>query len=210
MRIAAVLTLLLVTGACAGPRTAAARVQPGPHLQTDEFSANPMDVDTIESADVEVVADNRDIGWDLVVFEPQLRVFFDRGTDDEGEIDIFQDGGLTAAVSLAEFTYMHDISPRSFNAARKGWAIGPAFGIGLTAPASTSSEGMSKASGAPVLLLSAGIRGQFQLQATDKGWEDDDVPTLALEVGYAYGVTADENVDNSDDSAIYVGFTVDL
>lgn len=43
--------------------------------------------------------------WGLRFFEPKIRVYVDTGTDDEGEVDIFDDGALTATVNLAELRW---------------------------------------------------------------------------------------------------------
>ena len=152
------------------------------------------------------LAERRRLRWDITVFEPKVRVFFDTGNDGVGEIDIFDDGGLTAAVNFAEFTYMSIIN------AENEWTAGPAFGIGLTAPAGGSDDGSTNASGAPVVLFSLGLRGEFPF-GEKEAYKDQEPTFLALEIGYAYGITSSEDVAGSDeagDGAIYIGFSLEL
>ena len=86
-------------------------------------------------------------------FDPSARVFFDSGSDDDDEIDIFDDGSLNLTVQLASLYF-----PQRFgiSEAYDNWSWGPVIGAGLGQPAKDSEDGSEDASGAPVVLGSAG------------------------------------------------------
>lgn len=138
-------------------------------------------------------------------FQPKARIYFDIGTDDANEIDIFRDGALVPTVNIAEaYIPFHfpELGPITFP---DGWTIGPAFGFGITAPADDSDDNTENASGAPVLLLSAGILVEFPVAVVDN---KSQAVSLGIEFGYVIGFTTQEGLDDIDDSAIYAGLTL--
>jgi hypothetical protein len=80
--------------------------------------------------------------------------------------------------------------------------IGPAFGMGLTAPAKDG-EGANadEASNAPVLLLTAGMLGAVPLNKQTM---------IGIESGFAWGISADEGLADADDTAVYVGIALKI
>ncbi len=148
---------------------------------------------------------------EIGVFRPKARIYFDTGDDDPGELDIFQDGALAPTINMIELnlnnTFREDrigkdpdtgedfVKPGSLL-----WGFN--FGGGINAPAGSSSDGTTSSS-APVLLLSGGLQLQYRL--------DTETPAeVGAEVGYAWGITADESFGDVDDGAIYVGFTIGI
>lgn len=141
-------------------------------------------------------------GADFKLFKPSLKVFFDTGNDDPGEIDVFNDGSLSVSLEMVNFVYRYDTELVFNNApdSTKLW-IGPSIGVGITSPADDSEDGSEKASDSPVLMLSAGgfLEYDFSKQTS-----------FLLEAGYALGITSDEGFDDITDGAIYVGLTFDF
>lgn len=88
------------------------------------------------------------------------------------------------------------------------WVLGPRFSVGITGPASDSEDGTVDASGAPVLYLGLGL--YMDLFKGDRKPNSNEGVGVRLEAGYIWGVTADEDIGDADDSAIYVGMTVFL
>ncbi|MCP3902857.1 MAG: hypothetical protein GY715_04400 [Planctomycetes bacterium] len=120
--------------------------------------------------------------WQFRIFQPKLRIYWDTGSDDPGEIDLFDDGGLTATVNLAEVRlnwsfnkYFADKDGKLLRTGTAGddplrvepsrWSCGFAFGAGITSPADDSPNGMSMASSAPVLLLTTGAYLEYDLSS---------------------------------------------
>jgi hypothetical protein len=87
------------------------------------------------------------------------------------------------------------------------WILGPRSSIGITGPA-TGGDDDEEASGAPVLYL--GIGAYMDLFKGDRKPNSTDGVGVRLEAGWMRGITTDEDIDNSDDSAIYVGMSVFL
>lgn len=87
------------------------------------------------------------------------------------------------------------------------WVLAPRFAVGMSTPADDSEDGSASASGAPVVYFSASLVADFQKGGTVG--EDDGVG-VRLEFGYMYGVSSDESFADADDSAVFVGMTVNL
>lgn len=140
------------------------------------------------------------------LFKPSGRIFFDTGSDDDGEVDIFKDGSLTASISLVElyWPYSH-IAADELDADKTGWnwRLGPTLGMGITGAADDSDDGSEEASGAPVVLFTAGALLEFPIVEGSRS-------IVGLEGGYAKGFSADEGLDDNDDGAWYVGLTIDI
>jgi len=135
---------------------------------------------------------------ELRFFDPSARVYFDTGSDDEGEVDLFNDGKLNISVDLVSIYVPWRLGKSSFY---DKWSWGPVIGAGLGAPAKDSEDGSVEASGAPVVLFSLGGMMQYRLESG---------PSFSFEAGYSRGFTSDESVDDSDDSASYVGIRINV
>ena len=165
-------------------------------------------------------------------FSPSARLYFDTGTDDKNEIDVFEDGKLSPAITLAEiyFPYgrwknWHKLDPNSvtnplsdkeekkisyFNQ----FLFGPTFGIGITVPPEDAERGVKinngdeisepASSNAPVLFLNAGFLLLFPLD------NSNNPSTLGFEFGLTRGYSTDDSIDNKDDSAIYAGLVFNI
>jgi hypothetical protein len=155
-------------------------------------------------------------GPQIRVFQPKLRIYFDTGSDDPGEIDLFRDGSVAPSINFAEI-YWPLKYPRWLG--QPNWRWGPNLGFGISAPAADSSDGTNTASSAPVFMISAGFQLEFPLGGggvdeaagvEDAGTASSLVKetTLGLEVGYAHGFSADEGLTDADDGAVYVGLTL--
>lgn len=88
------------------------------------------------------------------------------------------------------------------------WILGPRFSIGITGPAGDSEDGSEQASGAPVLYLAAGI--YMDLFKGNREPNSTEGVGVRLEFGTIWGVTADESIGDTDDSAVFVGLSVFL
>jgi len=141
-------------------------------------------------------------GPDFRLFKPSLKIFFDTGSDDEGEVDIFSDGSLNVSLDLVNFIYRNDTGLKFANAL-EGTTLwwGPSLGVGITSPADDSADGNEKASDAPVLLMSAGLFLEYDFSENT---------SFLLESGYALGITSDESFGDKTDGAIFVGLSLDF
>lgn len=123
-----------------------------------------------------------DFNWGWRFFQPKSRIYFDTGSDDEGEVDIFDDGALTVSVNVAELRLDLSSVEHAYNEAgewvpehfkRSDWSWGFNFGLGIGAPAEDSETpeamGGERASNAPVLLLTGGIYFEFGLGTSELG-----------------------------------------
>ncbi len=139
-------------------------------------------------------------GWKAHIMQPSLRMYFDIGTDDADEIDIYNDGSLLPTINFLEL--YRPIYVKGFLLdPSKEFSVGPAFGFGITAPAGDSPDGSEQADDAPVLLLSAGVLASVGITKNI---------SVGAEVGWAWGFSADEGLNDISDSAIYVGLVLNL
>ncbi|MEO0515180.1 MAG: hypothetical protein AAF086_07795 [Planctomycetota bacterium] len=163
----------------------------------------------------------------LRLFQPTTRIYFDAGDDDDDEPDIFDDGSLVPVITLAEVRFTNYLFPATAKQAGKEdsynlndktpWSWGFATGIGATIAAESGED-----STAPIVLATAGMFLEYDLsgfgktKADYKKWTEvtdalglpNSGPTLGLEAGWVYGLSADENFEDKDDSAWYIGLTV--
>lgn len=159
--------------------------------------------------DGEIQKDTRRLFGDIYFrpFLPKTRYYFDTGSDDENEVDIFKNGSLAPAVDFINIFYPLNLNPQKGLGKYIGddWLFGPAIGLGITTPASgVDDAGNSVNSSAPVVLLSGGLELDIPVGKRDD--EDGGEPNyIAVEVGYAHGISTDEELDNIDDGAVYVG-----
>lgn len=159
------------------------------------------------------------IGPTFRVFEPKARVYFDTGWEAPDKLNIFHDGSLVPSINFLEL-FWRQRWPNGLG--HRDWRWGPSFGAGISSQAGNSTDGTLRASGAPVLLLSAGLQTEFPLstwqlsQFRQSGYFNPEVereliaaaPTAGIEFGYALGVSSDESLDYSADGAIYVGVSL--
>lgn len=134
----------------------------------------------------------------LRFFDPSARIYFDTGNDDPNEIDIFHDGNLNLTVDLASIYFPWRLGRSEYF---DDWSWGPVLGAGIGAAAKDSEDGSMEASDAPIVLFSGGLMLEYRLQGG---------PSFAFEGGYSRGYTTDESVDDSDDSALYVGLRINV
>jgi hypothetical protein len=131
----------------------------------------------------------RDRDWyaDWGYFEPKVRAYFDTGTDDPGEVDVFQDGALTPTVNFASFYAYRKAALRTESgrpsASAGTEASGPEggegkrtgdtlnsirygfnAGIGISSPAGDSPDGTADSSDAPVVVVSMGVLLDLQMR----------------------------------------------
>ena len=132
-------------------------------------------------------------------FNPSARVYFDTGNDDPGEIDVFNDGGLNPTIDFAA-VYL----PWRFGHAAyfDDWSWGPIIGVGISAPTNSAEGDSDQSSDAPVVMVSLGIMLEYEIA--------EGGTSLALEFGRAIGFSADESLDDSDDSATFVGLKINV
>jgi hypothetical protein len=131
-------------------------------------------------------------------FDPSARIYFDLGSDDEDEIDLFNDGGLEPGLTFAAVSFPWRIGRAP---AYDSWSWGPEASVGISAsPQKVDGEGESS-SGAPFLLVSVGIGLTYKVSKSS---------SFGVEAGYAIGFSTDEAVDDNNDSAFYVGLKVNI
>ena len=151
--------------------------------------------------------DYHSLGMKARVFKPSARVFFDTGSDDKNEIDIFKSGTLDVSLTFLELYfpsgYWFADTKDPTKVAMKSWRFGPALGFGSTGPGNDSEDGEKKA-GAPVVLLTAGFLLELPLGISENKKEQ----IVGLEVGYAQGISTDEGFGDTCDGAIYAGITL--
>jgi hypothetical protein len=140
-------------------------------------------------------------GFDFRLFKPSARIFFDTGSDDAGEIDIFKDGNITATIDIVNLVYRWNTGWNFPNNPKSTLWYGLSGGLGISAPADDSDDGTEQASNSPILLTTIG------------GFLEYDISTktsVLLEAGYAWGITSDESFGDKTDGAIYVGLSLDI
>ena len=127
-------------------------------------------------------------GFDYRVFTPSLRTFFDTGTDDAGEIDLYENGTLGLSLNFVSLDYMW-----VFNKIN----VGPSLSLGLSSASGSGTDDSA------VFFWGAGLR------STLKG--SSNVP-ISLEIGYMQGISADEKLDSTqrDDGAVYVSIDIPI
>ena len=140
-------------------------------------------------------------GFDFRLFKPSAKIFFDTGSDDTDEIDIFDDGSLNASIDLVNLIHRYDTGADFYNTPDSTLWWGPSLGAGITSPADDSADGSQTASDAPVLLLSLGLF--FEYDVSNK-------TSVLIETGYALGLTSDESFGDKTDGAIYFGLSLDF
>lgn len=132
-------------------------------------------------------------------FDPSARVYFDSGTDDPNEIDIFNDGGLSATIDFASIYLPWRFGRSKFY---DSWSWGPMVGLGISSPAKDSKDGTSDASDSPVVLASLGLLIEYKL--------NDEGAAFGVEMGKAIGFSSDESFGDNNDSATYVGLKISI
>jgi hypothetical protein len=137
-------------------------------------------------------------GFGYRFFTPSARIYFDSGTDDPGEIDIFNDGSVSATINILEFILRRPANDFFQPSGDDRIYWGPALGFGITTPARDSDDGAVEASDAPVFLISAGLFVEIALSGDDKR-------SIILEGGYTTGFSTDEGLSDNSDGAFYVG-----
>ncbi len=127
-------------------------------------------------------------GFDYRVFTPSLRTFFDRGTDDPGEIDLYDNGTLGLSLNFVSLDYMWVFEKVN---------VGPSVSLGLSSASGSGTDD------------SAIFFWGFGLRTTLKS--STNVP-VSFEIGYMQGISADEGLDSTqrDDSAIYVSIDIPI
>lgn len=127
------------------------------------------------------------------LFDPSARIYFDTGSDDTDEVDIFDDGSLNATIDFASIYFPFEL----FESAQE-FTFGPNIGIGISGPAQDAEDGSMQASSAPVFLTTVGLSFNYEIGDTEN--------VLSFEVGKAFGYSTDESFGDNKDSANYVGF----
>lgn len=147
------------------------------------------------------------LGPTLRIFEPKARVYFDTGWEAPDKLDIFHDGSLAPAINFFELFWQNSWGDYG----QPDWRWGPCIGLGISSVAGDSEDGSLSSSGAPVLMLSAGLQCEFPLASRRTHFAPVDrslLPTAGVEFGYALGISSDESLDYSADGAIYVGISL--
>ncbi len=131
------------------------------------------------------------------LFKPSPRVYFDT-EDNEIEADIFNDGEISATI---DFISIYTPLRLGRNESYDPWAWGPIISAGIGTPSNSED---TEGSGAPVVLLSAGM--QLRYTVTSVGNQ----PSFAFEHGMAWGYSADEAFNDKEDKATYFGIRIDI
>lgn len=166
---------------------------PAPYIESPPPDAAPIDDPTL--------------GPTLRIFEPKARVYFDTGWEAPDKLDVFHDGSLAPAINFFELFWQNSWG----NYGQPDWRWGPCIGVGISSVAGDSADGTLSSSGAPVLMLSAGLQFEFPLASRLSHYTKIEralLPTAGVEFGYALGVSSDESLDYSADGAIYVGVSL--
>lgn len=135
---------------------------------------------------------------ELRFFDPSARVYFDTGTDDPNEVDVFRDGNLNVTVDLVSIYLPWRLGRAEFY---DRWSWGPVVGAGIGAAAEDPESGTTNASSAPVVLLSAGGMIEYKLESGT---------SFAFETGYSIGFSSDESLGDINDSAVFVGIRINV
>jgi hypothetical protein len=125
------------------------------------------------------------VGLNHQWLKPGTRIYFDDGTDDPGEIDLFKDGRL--GINLDVLTISLDLQ----------WK---ALTVGFFGSGGISSANSDSASDPVVAIIAGGI------VITPRG------SPFRLEAGYMQGFSADERLNGSqrDDGALFFGVSFDI
>lgn len=119
--------------------------------------------------------------WGYQILKPATRIYFDTGSDDPGELDIFKDGSIGVSVDFLNISYDWGITDEL--------TIGGFFAGGIS---STTSDTDHSA----ILMWSAGVAVGIK-----------DMP-FAFEAGVLQGISASETLSDKTDTALFVGISL--
>ena len=130
-------------------------------------------------------------GLDLALLQPGSFAYFDTGTDEEDEVDLFVDGKLGTTVQLIGADAIAYSDRR--NRVRVGLNFG--VGIGTSNEAAPTSDNAAATKSTAVLMLTTSVVADF-------------AKVFRLQAGWIQGVSTREKVGSRDDSAVFVGITL--
>jgi hypothetical protein len=131
-------------------------------------------------------------------FDPSARIYFDLGSDDEDEVDLFNDGGLEPGLTFASVSFPWRIGR---SPAYDPWSWGPEASIGISSSPGTAKVEGESSSRAAFVLVSVGLSLSYKVSPKS---------SFGFEAGYAVGFSTEEAVDDNNDGAFYVGVKVDI
>ena len=115
------------------------------------------------------------------ILKPSTRIFFDTGSDDTGELDIFKDGHIAVSVDFLTISYDFALS--------ENVTIGAFVAGGI-------SSSTSEADRSAILMWSTGIALNVR-----------DMP-FSFEAGILQGISASETLSDHTDTALFVGISL--
>lgn len=137
-------------------------------------------------------------GWTTSFLQPSLRYYYDYGSDDPGEVDLYNDGNLVPTIDLVEIYRPYSL--KNFFLGGRDLIVGPSFGLGLSGPAKDGTGDNAQTTGnAPVVVFTAGAI--IGIPVGKNG------ALVGIEGGHAWGASFDEGFADSDDYAVYVGIS---
>ena len=175
---------------------------------------------------------NEPWNYEVRIFKPCTRVYIDTGSDDDDEVDVFNDGSLVPSLTFAELFFpISGVwekegvsgSQAAIGPGEKEWRLGLTVGLGLSSPADDgvinnddetdeaddkagTKEVIDEASSAPVVLGSIGLLFEVPIGKQSNNMKN----TIGFEAGYAFGVTSSEKYDDINDSAVYIGLALNI
>lgn len=135
---------------------------------------------------------NRQYRVDLTFIQPGSFIFYDRGTDDEGEVDLYKDGKLAIAVQLAGADFGWSPPSRKIR-----FGVNGGVGVSSASTGSTSQDGEGGSRSGSVLMMSGSGFIQFK-------------NLFRYEVGFMRGISALEGLSGTQrsDTALFFGVTL--
>lgn len=115
------------------------------------------------------------------ILKPSTRIYFDTGSDDTDEVDIFKDGKLGVSIDFLTLSYDYGVTDE--------------LSIGFFAAGGISST-TSEADQSAILMVSAGIAVGVK-----------DMP-FSFEAGILQGLSASETLKDNSDTALFVGISL--
>jgi hypothetical protein len=148
---------------------------------TTKSETTPPKTDEIPPGEVRDWPEQHQGAWGYQILKPSSRIYFDTGSDDPGEVDIFKDGSLGVSVDFLTISY--------------DWGITDALSIGGFVAGGISSI-TSESDHSAILMWSAGIAVGIK-----------DMP-FSFEAGILQGISAGETLTDKTDTALFVGMSL--
>lgn len=126
-------------------------------------------------------------------FDPSTRVYFDRGSDSDKKADLFKDGGLDVTLDFLSIYLPWRLGISQYYD-RYSW--GPIASAGISSSSTDTTDGIGA-----MALISTGFMFEYRTESKT---------SFGLEVGHAWGFSANESYSEKMDKAWFMGIKINV